>query len=386
MRDFRGVAVACPVTVPYARMSDLGARWWLGRAFAALVAASGLPKAAVDGLIASSFTLAPDTSVALAEAFGITPRHLDWLPTGGASGAMALRRAARAIQAGDADVVACIAGDTARRGGFAALVADFSADQRAAVWPLGGAGPNLPFALMTEHYLRTTGTESAALGAVPVAFRRNAAANPNALLRDRPLSAADWRGSPLVVDPLRRDDCPMPCAGAEGFLVLAEDHARRLGLRHAVILGAAERHNAYHRDPVATRGGWAVDAGALWDMAGCGPENVDCAQLYDDYPVVVALQLEGLGFCALGEGGRHAAAHDLTVAGDLPLNTGGGQLGCGQAGAAGGFLGVTEALRQLTGQTLGGAVPDARRALVSGYGIINFDRCVASAAAVLGRA
>lgn len=385
MRDWRGVAIACPVTVPYARTSDRSAHWWLGRAFAALVEASGLRKAAFDGLIASSFTLAPDTTVALAEHFGLAPRHIDWIPTGGASGVMALRRAARVVQSGDADVVACIAGDTARPGGFGALVAGFSADSQAAVWPYGGAGPNLPFALVTEHYLRTTGTPAAALGAIPVAFRLSAAANPNALLRDRPLGLAAWAASPMVVDPLRRDDCPMPCAGAEAFLVLAEDHARRLGLAHAVMLGAVERHNAYADDPVAMRGGWAVDEAALWAQAACGPWDMDCVQVYDDYPVVVALQLEGLGLCPRGEGGRLAAERGLTAGGDLPVNTGGGQLGCGQAGAAGGFLGLTEAVRQLTRQPLGQQVPDAARAAVTGYGIVNFDRCVASAAAVLAR-
>ena len=76
-------------------------------------------------------------------------------------------------------------------------------------------------------------------------------------------------------------------------------------------------------------------------------------------------------------------AHDLTVGGSFPHNTCGGQLSCGQAGAAGGHLGLVEALRQVTGQTLGAAVPNARRALVSGFGMINYDRGLCSGAAVL---
>jgi acetyl-CoA acetyltransferase len=382
-RGWEGVAVACPVTIPYARTSDRAAHWWLGRALRALVDTSGLAKREIDGLIASAFTLGPDTSVALAEHFGLTPRYLDWLPTGGASGTMALRRAARAVQAGDANVVACIAGDTARPGGFAALVAEFSRFSAEAVWPYGEAGPNLPFALITDNYLRTTGTAPEALAAIPIASRANAAANPNALLRHKPLDLAAWRASPMIVDPLRRDDCVMPCAGAEGFLVMDSARAAGLGLPHARILASIERHNAFAEDPVATRGGWAMDAHALWAQASCGPGDMDCVQTYDDYPVIVAMQFEGLGLCLPGEGGRFAAATDLRVGGALPHNTGGGQLGCGQAGAAGGFLGVVEALRQLTRQPLGAQVEGARTALVSGYGMVTFDRCVASAAAVL---
>ena len=60
----------------------------------------------------SSFTSFPDTAVGLTQHLGLSPRWLDHIPMGGASGVVALRRAARAVQAGDAEVVACVAGDT----------------------------------------------------------------------------------------------------------------------------------------------------------------------------------------------------------------------------------------------------------------------------------
>ena len=84
-------------------------------------------------------------------------------------------------------------------------------------------------------------------------------------------------------------------------------------------------------------------------------------QAYDDYPVIVMMQIEDLGFCAKGEGAAFVRAHDLTTQGDFPLNTSGGQLSCGQAGAAGGHLGIVEALRQATGETLGKRVKRPRR-------------------------
>jgi acetyl-CoA acetyltransferase len=71
--------------------------------------------------------------------------------------------------------------------------------------------------------------------------------------------------------------------------------------------------------------------------------------------------------------------------GTCPLNTSGGQLSAGQAGAAGGFLGLVETTRQLTGQTLGARVPDARLGLVSGYGMVTYDRGVCRGAAVVAK-
>ena len=126
-----------------------------------------------------------------------------------------------------------------------------------------------------------------------------------------------------------------------------------------------------------------MDVDELWSMAACSPEDMDVVETYDDYPVIVAMQFEDLGFCDKGHGAAFLAANDTTWDGSLPHNTSGGQLSAGQAGAAGGYLGLVEGLRQLTGQTLGGRVPDARRALISGFGMINYDRGLCSGAAVL---
>src|SRR6266705_2237024 len=109
---YDGVAVAVPVTVPYVRHSTRSAHWFIGQALEALVKGSGLAKEHIDGLTVSSFSLAPDTAVGVTQHLGLSPRWLDHIPTGGASGVMALRRAARAVQCGDADIVACVAGDT----------------------------------------------------------------------------------------------------------------------------------------------------------------------------------------------------------------------------------------------------------------------------------
>ena len=54
--------------------------------------------------------------------------------------------------------------------------------------------------------------------------------------------------------------------------------------------------------------------------------------------------------------------------------------------AAGGFLGLVEAMRQLTGKPLGAPVANATVGVVSGFGMINYDRGLSSAAAILARA
>ncbi len=178
----------------------------------------------------------------------------------------------------------------------------------------------------------------------------------------------------------------MPCAGADGFLVMAPARALKLGLPFVHVLGTIERHNAFPDDPVQLRGGWEMDREALWSQAGIGPLDVRLVETYDDYPVISMLQFEGLGLCAPGQGPDFVRRNDFTIEGSLPHNTGGGQLSVGQAGAAGGYLGLVEAMRQVLGEAEGRQVADAGYALVSGFGMINYDRGLCSAAAVLGRA
>ena len=382
-RSYEGVAVAVPVTVPYVRYSIRAAHWWLARCLSGLLKQSGLKKEEIDGFSISSFTLSPDTAIGLTQHLGLSPRWLDHVPFGGASGVVALRRAARAVQAGDVDIVACIAADTNHVDSFRLTLANFSQFARDAVYPYGAGGPNASFAFLTAYYMRNFGATREDFGKLCVAQRANALKFPHALFK-KPLTMQQYLQAREIADPLHLFDCVMPCAGADGFLVMSEERAKKLGIGYSRLLGTIERHNAFASDPVQMRAGWALDRADLYEQAGAGPEDMDFVQTYDDYPVITVMQLEDLGFCGKGEGPAFIRKHTFTWDGSLPLNTSGGQLSVGQAGAAGGALGMVEALRQLTRQAQGRQVKDAKLGLVSGFGMINFDRGLGSGAAILG--
>jgi len=384
-KSYDGVVACVPVTVPYRRYSTNSAHWWIGRALQALAARAKLKPGDIDGLAVSSFTVGPDTAVGLTQHFGLSPRWLDHVPFGGASGIVALRRAARAVQAGDAQIVAVVAGDTNHVDSFRKTLSSFSRFAQDAVYPYGSGGANASFALITRNYMNMYGARREDFAKLCIAQRDNALSIPFAMMRKK-LTLDDYMSARPISDPIHLFDCVMPCAGAEAFIVCREDTARSLGLPVVRILSTIERHNAYPSDPIQIRGGWALDIGELWSMAGLTPDDIDLLETYDDYPVIVMMQLEDLGFCKKGEGPEFVRAQSFTVGGSFPHNTSGGQLSVGQAGAAGGFLGLTEAMRQLTDQPIGGKVADARTALVSGFGMINYDRGLSSCAAVLARA
>lgn len=382
--SYDGVAVAVPVTVPYVRYSTRSAHWFVAQALQALIKTSGLSKDQIDGLCLSSFSLAPDTVVGVTQHLGLSPRWLDHMPTGGASGVMCLRRAARAIQAGDASVIACVAADTNHVDSFRQTLGSFSNFSRDATYPYGAGGPNSVFAFITDNYMRSFGARREDFGRIAVDQRTNALKNSNALFK-KPLTMDEYMRARPVADPIHLFDCVMPCAGAEAFLVMGQERAQDLGLAHVVIRGTIERHNAFADDPVMYRGGWLVDRDDLYAQADATPGDIDFVQTYDDYPVIVMMQFEDLGFCAKGEGPDFVNAHSLTYDGSFPHNTSGGQLSSGQAGAAGGFIGMTEAIRQLTDSADKRGVSGAQLGLVSGYGMVAYDRCVCTGAVILGR-
>ena len=385
-QSFDDIVLTTPVSFGYERYSEHDATWFAAGTLRQMLADSGLKKHDVDGLAIASFSLAPDTPPSLVESLGLELCWLEQLCFGGASGVIAAKRAARAIQAGDAEIIACIGADTLARGDFANLVANFSNATQDASYPYGAAGPNLAFALMTSAYMQAYDLEREDFAPICVSQRHNANANPMALFHDKSLTTEDYVNAKAVVEPLHLYDCVMPCAGAEGFFVMTADRAKQLGLPSCRLLAAEERFNVLADDPVQLRGGWSLFADALYNTAGRGPADIDVMQTYDDYPVIVMQQLEGFGFCAQGEAKTFVADTDLRFDGDgLPHNTGGGQLSGGQAGAAGGLLGIVEGIRQVCGLAGERQVTSASNALIGGYGMVNYDRCVCSSGAILHR-
>lgn len=386
-----GVALAAPISFGYARQSPRGAAWFIGTTLRKMIAAAGISKNDINGFAVSSFSLGADSAINLTQHFDLSPRWIEQIPFGGASGVIGLRRAARAVQCGDADIVACVGGDTAFHRAFELSASEFSNFTIDASFPYGAGGPNAAFAMITQHYMDKYGARREDFARISLAQRYNANHYAPALLGHKTLSLEQYMNARPIAGPLHLFDCVMPCAGGEGMLVMSIERARHLNLPYCTMLASDELHNAHSADDIQLRGGWTEYADRLYDAAGYGPEDMDILQTYDDYPVISMLQFEGLGFCKPGEAPVFVANTDMRFDGSGPEsrklahNTSGGQLSVGQAGSAAGYLGLTESIRQLTGTAETNQVEKCDRAMVTGYGMINYDRGLCSAAAILQR-
>lgn len=376
-----GAAIVGTGESPYVRRPAEGATTQDALADAArrALADAGLRAADVDGLAVGSFSLPPDHAIDVAWQLGLKTRWLMDDTTGGASALNMLGHAVAAVERGEARAVLVLAGDVMSSQGFGRMVDRFNSVAQRYLAPLPHGGPNALFALLTQRHAAAHGLERADYAAVPLSQRAWAAGNPGAVYRD-PMTLADYLAAPLVAEPLCRFDCVPVVSGADAIVVADESLA---GEAPAITIRAQRSSfNWDQQDGEGLHTGLAPLADELWAAAGVGPAEVDLASVYDDYPVMVLIALEDLGFAA-GDVGRLARERIGTR--KLPVNTSGGQLSAGQAGAAGGMNGLVEAVRQLRGEAAGRQVEDARLALVSGYGMVLYRYGACANAVVLER-
>jgi acetyl-CoA acetyltransferase len=363
---------------PYARHPDPATTTesLLADAFLRVLDAASIERAEIDGLGVASFTLTPDHAIDLAWRLGLRVRWLMDDANGGAAGIDMLQHAARAIEAGDASAIVLLAGDRLLREEFAALVDGYNRATRDHLAPIPVDGPNTDFALLTQRHMAATGLSRSDYGRIAVAQRRWAGRNPLAVYR-QPLTLEEYLAAPVVAEPLCRYDCVPVVSGADALVITAADRAPD-GVRIRAIRAL---HNPEGQEGDGLRTGLAEVADELWAAAGASPGDVDVAWVYDDYPAMVLVQLADLGFIPERDPGRFVSVRLDEQR--WPLNTSGGQLSAGQAGAAGGMHGLVEVVTQLRGEGGERQVAGARLALATGYGMVLYRYGACAAAAVL---
>ncbi len=366
----KGVCLVGYGSTAYSRQSEKPLLSHYSDAMVQALEQTGLHKKEIQGFSVTT-QASPDQSPFVAEQLGL---ELDWVLNGdygGAGGVMSLRRAADAIEAGHIDLAVLVGGNSFDRTVSHQRVLEYQRSNYVDVFGYGG--PNTLFALVEQRHVEEYGTQLEQIGKIAVTQRENAGLNPQALFRN-PMTMEDYLNSRLISDPIRLFDCVMPCSGAECIVVASEERAKQITDKLVYLLTDAEKINYQVGEmlPDKTTTGMKIVGERLF--AEVSRDEIDLCEIYDDYPIAVLIQLEDLGFCKKGDGGKFVQAHDLSFSGDFPVNTGGGQLSVGQAGLGGGFLHLVEALRQLRGEAGPRQVAKAERALVTGIGWLAYGR------------
>jgi acetyl-CoA acetyltransferase len=327
---------------------------------------AGVSKDQVDGLITGRPMVEPRTHHAemLAEYMQIFPGHCVTATGGG--GTTITYLAAEAIASGRCEMVVATVGDNQLSGLTRNKAVQMMSETGHPQFeqPFGLTVPGY-HALVANAHAHAYGTTMEQRAAVAVACRKHASLGSAAHMRD-PITIDDVLNSKMISHPLHLLDCSLVSDGGAAIVMTSAERARDFKKKPVYLLGVGEGH--WHEHVSAARSlttsAATVSGACAYKMAGLGPKDIDVAELYDCFTSVVIIELEDLGFCAKGEGGRFVEDGRIELGGELPINTHGGLLSYCHSGAPAGIFHVTEAVRQLRGECGPRQVKDAEVALV----------------------
>lgn len=314
---------------------------------------AGLSRDAVDGYFCAGDAagLGP---LSMIDYLGLKVRHMDSTEVGGSSYLIHVSHAAQAIAAGKCTVALITLGGRPRSLGMATGTAPriYNAEGPDVQFefPYGPTTVNL-YAMCAMRHMHEFGTTSEQLAWIKVAASHHAQHNPNAMLKNV-VTVEEVVGSPMVADPLHRLDCCVISDGGGAVIVAHPDVAKNLKRPKVGIRGRGEASKHQMGGQIDLTYSAGVWSGArAFAEAGVTPADIKYASIYDSFTITVLMQLEDLGFCAKGEGGRFVADGNLiSGVGRLPFNTDGGGLCNNHPGNRGGMTKIIEAVRQLRGE------------------------------------
>jgi acetyl-CoA C-acetyltransferase len=293
--------------------------------------------------------------MSMVEYMGLRPRHVDSTDTGGSSYVLHVGHAAEAIAAGKCKVALITLAGRPRAEGMATGTVPRSrggtpTPDEPFEFPYGPTVVNM-YAQCAMRHMYEFGTTSEQLAWIKVAASHHAQYNPHALLKDV-VTVEEVVASPMISDPLHRLDCCVITDGGGAIVVVAPEIAAKLKRPKIKLLGASEFIKTQMGGKVdLTYSGARFTGPAAFEEAGVTPSDIKYASIYDSFTITVLMQLEDLGFCKKGEGGKFVSDGNLiSGTGKLPFNTDGGGLCSNHPANRGGLTKVLEAVRQLRGE------------------------------------
>ncbi len=303
-------------------------------------------------------------------------RHMDSTETGGSSYLLHVGHAAQAIAEGKCTVALVTLAGRPRQnkffpggGGKPGQLTD--GPPEAGYENIYGGSTHNTYGMCAMRHMYEYGTTSEQLAWIKVAASHHAQYNPHAFLKDV-VTVEQVVNSRMIADPLHLLDCCVVTDGGGALIVTSPEVAKKLNRPKVKIMGAGE-------SPKGPQGGRGLDlthSGAVWsgpiafNEAGVKPSDIKYASIYDSFTITVLMQLEDLGFCEKGQGGKFVADGNLiSGVGKLPFNTDGGGLCNNHPTNRGGITKVIEAVRQLRGEAHPKVqVPNCDIALAHGTG------------------
>lgn len=207
------------------------------------------------------------------------------------------------------------------------------------------------YAQRARRYMYEYGLKPEHLAKISVINKRNAYYNEKASYGEL-IDIDKVLNSRMVADPLHLYDCNTNADGAAAAVIVSEKIAKQIGGKPVEIVASClksgklpERFIDMTFEDVTQR--TAEDA---YNQAGCGPEDIDFAEVHDCFTIAEILRVEGLGLCERGGMIKWIQEGTIEITGKKPINPSGGLLGKGHPIGATGIAQIYELCKQLRGK------------------------------------
>ncbi len=216
------------------------------------------------------------------------------------------------------------------------------------------------FALIAKKHMEKYGTTLQQLAKVSVKNHFNGSLNPYAQFQ-KLLTVEEVLNSPMIADPITLYSCCPNSDGAAALILCSRKKARKANARAVRVAASVLTTGVYENQRDITC--WEVEQRAAqkaYQVSSIGPEDLDVVEVHDAFTISEIIHYEGLGLCALGEGGRLIDEGVTELGGRLPVNPSGGLLSKGHPVGASGVAQVVEIVWQLRGEADKRQVKNAR--------------------------
>jgi benzoylsuccinyl-CoA thiolase BbsB subunit len=233
---------------------------------------------------------------------------------------------------------------------------------------LGNSAP-AHFALSMRRHMENYGTTMKQFAQVSVKNHRNGALNPYSQYK-KELSIEEILNSRMIVDPITLLQCCPNTDGAAAAILCPASLAHKYTNKPVIVASSVllMGNHEYTWKDLAISDVTIKGVKKAYEMAGCGPKDIDVCELHDAFCYSEIAHYEELGFCPIGEGGKFVEEGKSEINGQVAVNPSGGLLSRGHPVAATGVEQIAEIVWHLRGEAGARQVPGAKIGLAHTLG------------------
>ncbi|MDD1747692.1 MAG: thiolase domain-containing protein [Methanomassiliicoccales archaeon] len=353
-------------------LRDLGIQAGLAAVADAKLAAEDIDALYVGNMSAGRFIEQEHVAALIADYSGLARDNIPAtrIEAAGASGGLAFREGYLAVASGMHDIVVVGGAEKMTDVGdvLAAEIQSTAADQQWEV--VFGATLASLFAMIARRHMYEFGTTREQIAQVAVKNHKHGALNPNAQYQ-REIDLSTVLNASPVAEPLGVFDCAPLSDGAAAVVLCSMDRARSYTSKPIRIAASAQASDTlalHSRTTVTSFKATQVAAQRAFRQAGRRPEQVQLAEVHDNFTIAEILAIEDLGFFPKGQGGKATMDGETALGGKVAVNTSGGLKARGFPFGATGVAQLVELVEQLRGEAGKRQVPDATLGLAQNAG------------------